>query len=98
MARSRVKLIIAGEEHILVSDEPMGYVAQLGQDIDESVQRLMHGTASLPLHKAAILTAITEHDRALKAEAAADNLRDQLRSYLQENNALHTELERLRRG
>ncbi len=97
MARNRVKLTIAGTEYILVSDEPIAYVAQLGREIDAALTELTDD-GRMPPMKAAVLTAITECDKAHKAEAAADHLRDRLREYLAENNALHAEVERLRRG
>lgn len=97
MARNRVKLAIAGTEYTIVSDEPIAYVAQLGREIDAAVTELTENSRMTPM-MAAVLTAITECDKAHKAEAAADHLRDQLREYLAENDALRAEVERLRRG
>ena len=97
MARNRVKLNIAGAEYTLVSDEPIAYVAQLGRETDAAMAELMKGGRMTPL-MAAVLTAITERDKAHKAEASADHLRDQIRAYLEENDRLRAEVERLRRG
>lgn len=97
MARNRVKLTIAGVDYTLVSDEPIAYVAKLGREVDAAMTELMNGGRMTPL-MAAVLTAITEHDKACKAEESADHLRDQIRQYLEENARLRAEVERLRRG
>ena len=97
MARNRVKLTIAGADYMLVSDEPIAYVAKIGREVDTAMTELINAGHMTPL-KAAVLTAITEHDKAQKAEQSADHLRDQIREYLEENARLRAEVERLRRG
>jgi regulator of replication initiation timing len=49
------------------------------------------------MNMAAVLTAINNADRARKAEASVDNLREQLAEYLEENQALRAEMDALRR-
>lgn len=97
MAQHRIRMTIMGTEHVIVSDEPALYVAQLGRDLDESMRALLAGNSSMTPHMAAVLTALTEHDRAVKAEGTVDRLREQLARCQEENKALRAEVERLNR-
>lgn len=97
MGRNRVKMTIAGTEYTVVSEEPALYMLQVGCDLDNDLREMMKNNPRLTPTMAAVLTAINDRDRLNKAEEAADNLRDQMREYLEENAALRAELERLRR-
>ncbi len=96
MARNRVKMTIAGTEYTIASEEPALYMLQVGCDLDNDLRTMMNKNPRLTPTMAAVLTAINDRDRLNKAEEAADNLRDQLREYLEENAALRAEVERLR--
>ncbi len=97
MEKHHIRMELLGTEYVIVSDEPALYVAQLGRELDESMRALMETQPRMTPHMAAVLTALTEHDRAVKAETAVEHLRDQMNRYLQENLALRAEVERLRR-
>ncbi len=97
MAQHRIRMSIMGTEHVIVSDEPALYVAQLGRDLDDSMRALLSKTPKMTPHMAAVLTALTEHDRAIKAEGSVDRLREQLTRCQEENKALRAEVERLNR-
>ena len=70
---------------------------QVGCDLDNDLRDMMKNNPHMTPTMAAVLTAINDRDRLNKAEEAADNLRDQIREYLEENAALRAEVERLRR-
>ena len=97
MTQHRIRMTIMGTEHVIVSDEPALYVAQLGRDLDESMRALLAKNRKMTPHMAAVLTALTERDRAVKAEGTVERLRDQLARCQEENKALRAEVERLNR-
>ena len=97
MEHNRVKLTIGGLEYVIVSDESAEYVRELGRAVDAAVQERMEANSRMTRERAVVLTALTECDRAHKADADADHLREQLRTYLAENEKLRAEVERLRR-
>ncbi len=97
MGRNRVKMTIAGTEYTVVSEEPALYMLQVGCDLDSDLREMMKNNPNMTVTTAAVLNAINDRDQLNKAKEAADHLRDQLREYLEENQALRAELERLRR-
>ena len=97
MARNRVKLTICGAEFMLSSDESVEYMEALGKEVDREIRQLMDDNPRMSMNMAAVLTAINNADRSRKSEANADHLRSQVTEYLEENKALRTEMEALRR-
>ena len=87
---NRVKVTVAGTEYKIVSDEPASYVMELARGVDKDVRGLLEGNPRLSVHMAAVLTAISNADRARKAQLAADNLRDQIKELLDENARLRS--------
>lgn len=95
--KNRIKVTVAGNTYTILSDESVVYVEQLGREVDEILtERITKGHLS-PI-KAAVLALLAERDRAHKVEEAMDNLRVQVRSYVEENSALRAQLDVARRG
>ena len=104
MALNKVKLHICGSEYSLTTDEPEGYIQELGAQLDVEMRNLMGSDDRITLVMAAVLTALVKADAAKKAEDPADNLRAQMKEYLDDNaryrqaaDSSHREIERLRR-
>lgn len=101
---NKVRLTICGSEYYLTTDEPEGYIQELGAQIDTEMRNLMNSDDRISAVKAAVLTALVKANDAKKAEDTADNLRAQMKEYLDDNtryrqaaDAAHREVERLRR-
>lgn len=97
-----VKLNIAGSEYSIVSNEPTAYMLELGAQVDHDMRELL-GDPRLSTTMAAVLVALNNADALHKAEEAADNLRSQMKTYLDDNarsrsesDSARRELERLR--
>ncbi len=97
MPLNKVKLNICGTEYVITSDEPEGYVQELGNQVDRAMRSLLDSDERISTTMAAVLTAITNADAAKKAESSADNLRAQMKGYLDDNSRTRQEMESLRR-
>ncbi|MBU4532036.1 MAG: cell division protein ZapA [Eubacteriales bacterium] len=71
---TRVDVLIAGEKYVLKADLPVEYVQSLAKDVDDRIDELLTRNARLPLHKAAILTAINLADELAKLQESYDSL------------------------
>ena len=80
---SKVKLNICGSEYAITSDETEEYVRELAGQVDRDMRALLHADDRISTTMAAVLVAITNADSAKKAEDAADNLRAQMKGYLE---------------
>lgn len=85
--KNRVTIHIAGEDYVLLSDESASYMQRIAQMVNERIEE----TRSLPgmsLLKSSILTACNLADEYCKATEAAENLRQQMKQYLNEAESL----------
>lgn len=77
------KLLIAGEEYRIVSDESMEYMQELAHELDTKMTSILRGSR-VSTTQAAILVALQYADEATKNSGNADSLRSQLKSYLED--------------
>lgn len=77
------RLIIAGEEYRIVSDESAEYMQELARELDIKMASVLKGNR-ISTTQAAILVALQYADDAAKNSGSADTLRAQLKSYLED--------------
>ena len=87
---NKVTMTIAGEEYTFVADENAAYMEKVGALVDEKMTQLQEG-AHVSRIDAAVLTAVNLADELLKAQEA-ENLRRQIKSYLDEISDLKRQL------
>lgn len=93
---NKVKLNICGSEYAITSDETEEYVRELAGEVDRDMRALLHADDRTSTTMAAVLVAITNADSA-KSGDAADNLRAQMKGYLDDNARARQETENVRR-
>lgn len=76
-------LTIAGEEYRIVSNESTEYMQGLAKELDQKITSILRGSR-VSVTQAAILVALQYADDAGKNSGNADNLRAQLKSYLED--------------
>ena len=89
----KIKLMIAGEEYNISTDDDLDYVAQLGQELDKKIGSLMRDNARISITQAAIVTALEYADAAKKSEITSENLRAQIQDYLEDAARARTDVE-----
>lgn len=93
---NRVKMEICGQEYTLVAEEAASYMEKVGALVDKKMRELMD-TAHFSRSDAAVLAAVNLADELLKNQEAGENLRRQLKSYLDEATAAKNEASELKR-
>lgn len=98
----KVKLTICGTDYVLSTDEKEAYMRDLAGRVERAMQELQNNPR-ISTTMAAVLVALNSEDTAQKALEAADNLRAQMKGYLDDNAharqeaaAARQEAERLR--
>ena len=89
----KIRLMIAGEEYNIGTDDDLDYVAQLGAELDKRISTLMRDNARISVTQAAIVTALEFADAAKKSETTSDNLRGQIQEYLEDAARARTDAE-----
>ena len=93
---NRVTMSICGEDYTLVAEENAAYMEKIGSMVDKKMQDLM-AEARVSRNDAAVLAAVNLADELCKAQEGTENLRRQLKSYLDEANAAKNEVSDLKR-
>ena len=93
---NRVTMSICGEEYTLVAEESSAYMEKVGALVDKKMSELMD-TAHMGRGDAAVLAAVNIADELYKAQEGAENLRRQLKTYLDEAAQAKAEISELKR-
>ena len=90
---NKVTMSICGQEYTLVADESAEYMKKVGALVDQRMDRIQE-TLHVSQADAAVLAAV---NLLLKNQAAAENLRRQVKNYLDEATQAKNEASELRR-
>ena len=93
---NRVVISICGEEYTFVAEESSAYMQKVGSYVGDKMAEVL-GSAKVGRTDAAVLTAANITDELFKAQEAAENLRRQLKGYLDEANKAQSEVSELKR-
>ena len=76
----------------IVTDEDRVYVLKIANLVDDKIEEIMNSSAKVSVAVASVLTAMEYCDLYIKAQDSVDNMRSQLRPYIDE--AAKTKIER----
>ena len=93
---NRVTMNICGEDYTLVAEENAAYMEKVGTMVNDKMTELME-SARVGRTDAAVLAAVNITDELFKAQEAAENLRRQLKVYLDEATQAKNEASELKR-
>jgi cell division protein ZapA len=94
---NRIKVFICNSEYSILSNEDVDYVRDLASALDSSVKDIMTNDSHISITQALVLCALSYLDNSRKAESNSDNLRSQIKDYLEDAAAARVEVEGLRR-
>ena len=93
---NRDTMSICGQDYTLVAEENAAYMEKVGRTVDQKMNELITG-AHVSRNDAAVLSAVNLADELFKAQESADNLRRQVKTYLDEAAAAKNEVSELKR-
>ena len=94
---NKVKIQVCGKEYVLQTDEQPSYVQHLASRLDRKIREMMENNEALPLTSAAILVGLSLMDDSYKTTSDMDNIRSEVRSYVEEAGKAQAEADALRR-
>lgn len=94
---NRVTMNICGEDYTLIAEESPSYMERVGKLVDEKLSEVLGASSSVSRTDAAILAAINLADELLKAQESGENLRRQVKTYLDEAAQAKNEVSELKR-
>lgn len=93
---NRVVVNICGEEYTFIAEESASYMQRVGAYVGDKMQEVLSST-KVGRTDAAVLTAANIADELFKAQTAAEQLRSQIKGYLDEASKAQSEVSELKR-
>ncbi len=97
MSKNKVKLEICGVACSVVSDDSNEYITSVGHEVEEAVRGVLRQNDRASLTMAAVIAALNFCDASHKAAQSADQLRSQIRDYLEDATRARIEAEEAQR-
>ena len=97
MSKNKVRIDVCGIECVLGTDDSEEYVRAVGEEVGKAMSSMMKQNDRLSVAAAAVFTALNYCDDARKAQAAADNLRSQIKNYVEDASRARMEADESRR-
>ena len=95
MTKNKVHVKIGGASYTIVTEDEAEYVEALADEISENMRAIINSNPSLSMTQAAVLVALDNASK--KATASADNLRAQIKDYLEDSARARMEVDVARR-
>ena len=93
---NRVVVTICGEDYTFVAEESTSYMQKVGAYVGDKMNDILN-SAKVGRTDAAVLTAANIADELFKAQAASEQLRSQIKGYLDEAGRAQSEVSELKR-
>ena len=93
---NRINVSICDQEYTLVAEEEAAYMQKVSASVDGKMRQIIDTTHTSRCD-AAVLTAVNLADELYKAQESLENLRRQVKTYLDEANAARNEVSELKR-
>ena len=93
---NRVVISICGEDYTFVAEESAAYMEKVGNYVSAKMNEVLT-SAKVGQIDAAVLTAVNITDELFKSQAAAEQLRGQIKEYLDEAGKAQAEASELKR-
>ena len=84
MSKNRIKLNICGTDYVIISDETEEYMKSIADEVSNEMDEVLKTNVRVSVVMAAALTALKYCDESKKYMNDADNLRTQIKDYLEE--------------
>ena len=97
MATSKVRLNICGSSYVVYTSESEDYMQNLADRLNLDMNELMASSNSVSITTAAVMTALNYRDELEKASGSADNMRRQIKDYLEDAASAKMAAEEARR-
>ena len=94
---AKVRLTICGSSYVVSTSESEDYMQNLAARLNMDMNEMMAASSTVSVTTAAVMTALSYRDELEKASGSADNMRRQIKDYLEDAASAKMAAEELRR-
>ena len=84
MPANKIKLEICGSSYVIATTDTEEYVLSLAEKLDADMNQMMVNNPTASVATAAVITALGYLDELKKSTSGADNMRAQIKDYLED--------------
>ncbi len=84
MPANKIRLEVCGTSYVVSTTDTEEYVQSLAEKLDKDMTQLLASSPSASIATAAVITALDYLDALRKSNNAADNMRAQIKDYLED--------------
>ena len=84
MPANKIKLEICGSNYVIATTDPEEYVLSLAEKLDSDMTQMLASNPTASVTTAAVITALGYLDELKKSTSGADNMRAQIKDYLED--------------
>lgn len=84
MDKKKVRIVVCSTEYTVLTEDSAEYLQSLAAELDRTLRELVEGGRRISMTQASVLLALHYLDEKKKAEQSTDNIRYQLKEYLQD--------------
>ena len=95
--QNRVKVVICGKTYTLQTVESPSYMITLAKELDKRINAFLEENESAALTSAAVMVGLELMDESMKSVSDVDNIRAQIKGYVEEAASARIEADQLRR-
>lgn len=95
--KNKITISICGTEYTILADEAPEYIHKVASVVDRDMEEIMESNPRFSLAMAAVLCAVNSCDSNFKLQQTSDNLRVQLKQYLDDASKARQECDEARR-
>ena len=93
MPANKIKLEICGSNYVIATTDTEEYVLSLAEKLDSDMTQMLASNPTASVTTAAVITALGYLDELKKSTSGADNMRAQIKDYLEDSSHARTEAE-----
>ena len=97
MPANKIKLEICGSNYVIATTDTEEYVLSLAEKLDSDMTQMLASNPTASVTTAAVITALGYLDELKKSTSGADNMRAQIKDYLEDAASAKMAAEELRR-
>jgi cell division protein ZapA len=94
---NKVTVTICGKAYHLQTTEPESYVKEISKQLQRKIEDLMNSSENMTLTSAAILVALSLIDESTRTSSDIDNIRTQIKGYIEETAQSRIEADEAKR-
>lgn len=85
---NKVKINVCGINYSIITDNETDFVMDIAAKLDKAIRETMNNNPGMDVRMASVFCALEAYEKREKSEITADNLRESLKNYMDENAKL----------